>query len=291
MTSDSTGETVVVTGAGGYVGRHVITALLDRGFAVRAVVRRAGAVLDDRATVVELDVLDDGADVERILGDGPAALVHLAWQDGFRHDAPSHMANLSAHVRFLNAAADRVPRVAVLGTMHEVGYWEGPITAETPTNPRSQYGIAKDALRRSLQLSLPGRTELAWLRCYYIYGDDRNNSSVFTRLLEAVDAGKPTLPFTSGANQYDFIRVEELAAEIAVVATTRGETGVINCSSGTPVSLADQVEGFIRENALPIRLEYGAFPDRPYDSPAVWGDAEDIRRIMAAADATPGGTA
>ena len=36
----------------------------------------------------------------------------------------------------------------------------------------------------------------------------------------------------------------------------------------------DVVDGF------KIRPEYGAFPDRPYDSPGVWGDAEKIKKIM-----------
>lgn len=56
--------------------------------------------------------------------------------------------------------------------------------------------------------------------------------------------------------------------------------GIINCCSGKPVSLAEQIEGFIRDNHLDIQLEYGAFPDRPYDSPGVWGDASKIQRIL-----------
>ena len=59
-------------------------------------------------------------------------------------------------------------------------------------------------------------------------------------------------------------------------------TGVINCCTGEPESLADRVEGFIRENGLSIALDYGAFPDRPYDSPGVWGDATEIHAILAA---------
>ena len=102
--------------------------------------------------------------------------------------------------------------------------------------------------------------------------------------LEAVDAGRTTMPFTTGVNQYDFIRVEELGRQIAIAAITPGFTGVINCSTGKPVSLADKVEGFIAENHLPITLEYGVFPDRPYDSPAVWGVADEILALVAAHD-------
>ncbi len=285
MSASQHAASVVVTGAAGYIGRHVVSALLDRGHRVTAVVRpgRGGAV-DPRAEVLEADLLAPDLDPADLVAGAPDAFVHLAWQDGFSHNAPSHMLTLSAHYRLLTAIADLgVPRISVLGTMHEIGYWEGAIDADTPANPRSLYGVAKNALRAGLFLALADKVELAWLRCYYIYGDDRQNNSIFTRLLEAVDRGDATLPFTSGRNKYDFIEVRELAEQIAVAATTPGVTGILNCSSGEPVSLADQVEAFIAENELPISLEYGAFPDRPYDSPAVWGDASRIRELMGSA--------
>lgn len=48
------------------------------------------------------------------------------------------------------------------------------------------------------------------------------------------------------------------------------------------MALADKVEEFITEHGFKIRPEFGAFPDRPYDSPGVWGDAEKITKIMGA---------
>ena len=47
-----------------------------------------------------------------------------------------------------------------------------------------------------------------------------------------------------------------------------------------PEKLADRVERFIQENGYDIKLQYGAFPDRPYDSKAVWGDSNKIQQIM-----------
>jgi dTDP-6-deoxy-L-talose 4-dehydrogenase (NAD+) len=281
MSDAESRASVLVTGAAGYVGRHVVTSLLDMDFDVVAVARPGNTRgIDPRARIVEADVLSPDVDVAALVDARTRVAVHLAWQDGFAHNAMSHMLRLSDHFRFLTALVDAgVPRLAPLGTMHEIGYWEGGITASTPTNPRSMYGIAKDTLRRAVFLALP-ETEIAWLRCYYIYGDDRANNSIFTRLLEAVDEGKTTMPFTTGKNKYDFIRVEELGRQIAVAATTNGFTGIINCSTGEPVSLAEKVEGFIAENRLPISLDYGAFPDRPYDSPAVWGVADDILALV-----------
>ncbi|WP_454116622.1 NAD-dependent epimerase/dehydratase family protein [Microbacterium aurum] len=278
----STSGRVLVTGAGGYLGPHVVTALLDRGHEVAAVVRPGSpAQTDPRADRVEADILEGDFDVTQG-GDTPAAIVHLAWQDGFLHNSPAHMSQLSAHFRLLTGAAEAgVSRIVALGTMHEVGYWEGAITEDTPTNPLSQYGIAKDALRRSLPLALPATTTLAWARAYYIYGDDLRNNSIFRKLLEAASEGKTSFPFTTGRNLYDFIRVAELGRQLAALVDAVDVVGTLNCSTGEPVSLAAKVEEFIAENSLAISLEYGAFPDRAYDSPGVWGDASRILEVMA----------
>ncbi|MGB4778672.1 NAD-dependent epimerase/dehydratase family protein [Microbacterium sp.] len=276
-------KSVIITGAGGYVGRHVVTAVADLGWQPVALVRDAHrAELDPRAQVVEVDVLDPRFELSAVAPlDSIAVAIHLAWQDGFVHNAPSHMQHLSAHYRFLTDLADAgVPRIAALGTMHEVGFWEGPITADTPTNPASLYGIAKDALRRSTTLTIGDRAEYVWLRAYYILGDDRRNRSIFAKLLDAADRGETEFPFTTGKTLYDFIDVAELGQQIAVAATTPGVTGVLNTSTGEPESLASRVERFIGDNGLDVRLRYGAFPDRPYDSSGVWGDATAIRALM-----------
>jgi len=273
---------VLVTGAGGYVGRHVVTALLDLGHTVTATVRPGSrSDVDARASVIAADVLAPDFDVRTLSEAAPDGVIHLAWQDGFAHNAPSHILQLSNHFRLLKEFTDwGVSRLAVLGTMHEVGYWEGAIDADTPTNPLSLYGIAKDTLRRSTFAALADQVDVQWLRCYYILGDDRNNQSIFTRILEAVDRGQETFPFTTGKNLYDFIDVGELARQIASVSTMAGVTGIINCSTGEPVSLASRVEQFIADNELAITLEYGAFPDRPYDSPGTWGDATRIKALL-----------
>ena len=85
------------------------------------------------------------------------------------------MGDLSVHYKFLTAMIDGgLKQLAVMGTMHEVGYWEGAIDENTPCNPISMYGIAKDALRRSMiQYTQQKGCILQWLRCYYILGDDK----------------------------------------------------------------------------------------------------------------------
>ncbi|WP_295838908.1 NAD(P)-dependent oxidoreductase [uncultured Microbacterium sp.] len=274
---------VLITGAGGYVGPHVVRAVADLGYQPVAVSRRPPeAELDERALFVEADVLAPDFLIESI---APAAevsaVIHLAWQDGFVHNARSHIESLSAHHGFLAGAAEvGIERIASLGTMHEVGYWEGAVDEDTPTNPVTLYGIAKDALRRSTALTVAPVAEYIWLRAFYILGDDRRNRSIFAKILDAADRGDTEFPFTTGRTLYDFIDVAELGKQIAVASLSNGVTGIVNVCSGKPESLASRVERFIQENDLSIRLRYGAFPDRAYDSPGIWGDSTRIDALM-----------
>lgn len=271
---------ILVTGAAGYMGKHVIKALLNEGHDVYVSDFQYKGI-DERAIIVEEPIFDGQKNIYDLLGK-PDVLIHLAWRDGFIHNSTSHMRDLSNHVTFLENMIDGgLKNLTVMGTMHEVGYWEGAITAETPCNPMSMYGIAKNALRQTLLLYCQDKdVNLHWLRAYYIYGDDMRGSSIFAKLCQAVEDGKSEFPFTTGKNLYDFIHIDELAKQIVKASTQNDINGVINVCTGQPISLADKVERYIKEHDFNILLKYGAFPDRPYDSPGTWGDATLIEQIM-----------
>lgn len=272
---------ILVTGANGYIGRHVVRALLNAGHQVVACDINFSE-MDSRARLIKFNILNTETDGLFEKAGSPDVCIHMAWRDGFVHNSKNHILDLSAHYRFLTSLIDGgLKQLAVMGTMHEIGYWEGKIDETTPCNPISLYGIAKDALRRSMiQYSSSHQCLLQWLRGFYILGDDRKNHSIFSKLLQAADDGKRTFPFTTGKTKYDFITVDELAKQITAAASQTEVTGIINCCSGNPVALAERVEEFIREHRLNIKLEYGAFPDRPYDSPIIYGDAMKIQAIL-----------
>lgn len=271
---------VVVTGAAGYIGRHVVKELLNKGHDVTAADLHFKEV-DERAHMSDADIFSGSEELYNKFG-APDLCIHMAWKDGFIHNSPMHMQNLSSHFLFLKNLIDAgCKNIAVMGTMHEVGYWEGAIDADTPCNPLSQYGIAKNALRQSLLQYAAGKdVTIYWLRAYYITGDDERNCSVFTKLLRAAEDGKTTFPFTSGKNRYDFIDIKELARQIVAASTQKEYSGIINVCTGIPVSLKDRVEAFIEQKNLNISLDYGAFPDRSYDSPVVYGDNSIIQKIL-----------
>lgn len=270
---------ILVTGANGYIGRHVVSELLNNCHQVIACDLRVTDV-DVRAERLEMNLFESTENIYSKVGQ-PDVCIHLAWRDGFVHNSKNHIGDLSSHFRFLTSMIDGgLKHLVVMGTMHEVGYHEGAIDENTPCNPLSMYGIAKDALRRAMLLYCKEHgCILQWCRAFYILGDDKNNHSIFTKLLEADAAGREKFPFTTGKTKYDFITVGELAHQIACVATQEKVVGIINCCSGKPVSLAERVEQYIAEHHLKIKLDYGIYPDRPYDSPCVYGDITALSQI------------
>lgn len=273
---------IVVTGANGYIGCHVVKSLCDLGYDVLAIDFKSDN-LDDRAKFSSIDILNRAEEQHLYQEIGqPEVVIHLAWQDGFNHNAISHLNNLAQHYNFIKNMIDSgCPSISVMGTMHEIGYWEGEIDENTPCNPLSLYGVAKNALRQLVFAYADGKkTRVKWLRAYYITGDDTHNKSIFAKILQMENEGKTTFPFTTGANKYDFIEVEDLAKQITKASVQNEFNGIINCCTGKPISLKDKVEAFITEHHLNIRPEYGVFPTRKYDSPAEWGNAEIIKKIL-----------
>ena len=272
---------ILVTGADGYIGRHIVNNLLDLGHEVIAVDIHTDDI-NDKAEKKKLNLFTaDLTNVYTSLG-SPDVCLHMAWRDGFVHNSVNHIGDLSSHYKFLVALMEQgLKHLAVMGTMHEVGYWEGKIDENTPCNPISMYGIAKDALRRAMIAYCKSNSILLqWLRGFYILGDDKKNHSIFSKLLQADEQGQELFPFTTGKTKYDFINVDELVEQISKAVTQTDVTGIINCCSGNPMTLAERVENFIKDHKLKIRLNYGVFPDRPYDSPIIFGDDKKIKQIM-----------
>lgn len=276
-------KTILVTGANGYIGQKVVEQLLNLGVNVLATDLITDGI-DPRADRLRVNLFENPEEITKRI-DQIDVCLHLAWRNGFNHFADSHIDDLPGHFHFISSLLEAgLKHIAVQGTMHEIGYWEGEIDENTPTNPISYYGIAKNALRQATALLAKKKgVTFQWLRAYYILGDDKRNHSIFTKILEAEERGDATFPVTTGKNAYDFIEVDDLAYQIALVIMQTEVTGIINTCSGKAITLRDKVEEFIATRSLNIKPQFGVFPDRPYDSPIVYGDNTKIQKIIAAA--------
>lgn len=271
---------ILVTGANGYLGTGVVEQLCDDGKTVVAACHSRTDIVDKRAEIKQCDIYR--LDNPYAFFGKPDVLLHMAWRNGFVHNDPSHIEDLPKHYAFIKKMLDEgCKHIAVMGTMHEVGFFEGSIKEDTPTHPESLYGIAKDALRNTTKLLCKNAgATFQWLRGYYIVGNSEYGCSIFSKITAAEKEGQEKFPFTMGINQWDFIDYDEFAKQVAAVVEQDTINGVINICHGRPEKLADRVERFIIENGYKIKLDYGKFQDRPYDSKAVWGDDKKIKGIL-----------
>ena len=270
---------ILVTGANGYLGQGIVRQLLDDGNEVIASDFSAENI-DRRALTADLDLF--AAENPFVYFQRPDVLLHLAWRDGFQHYSDAHIEDLYKHYSFIRKMCEAgIRRVAVMGSMHEIGHYEGCIDENTPCNPTTPYGIGKNALRELTELTAKKNSVcFQWLRGYYIVGNSEYGNSIFSKITAAEKRGEAEFPFTTGKNQYDFIDYTDFCRQAAAAVEQDQINGIINICSGRPERLADRVERFIRENNYNIRLKYGAFPDRPYDSKAVWGNNQKITSIL-----------
>ena len=269
---------ILVTGASGYLGKGVVKQLLDDGYSIVAT-DLSDKFIDERAEIRCANIFSLENPYEYF--GRPNILLHMAWRDGFIHNSVNHINDLPRHYAFLSKLADSgIEQISVMGSMHEVGFYEGSINENTPTNPQSLYGISKNALRRLVELECKNKEIVfQWLRGFYIVGNTEDGSSIFSKIVQAAHRGQKEFPFTNGINQFDFLDYGNFCKLVADVTEQNEINGIINICSGRPEQLASRVERFIHENNFGINLVYGAFPDRPYDSKAIWGDDLKIRMI------------
>lgn len=274
---------ILLTGANGYLGKGVLKTLLDMGHSVIAT-DISDRYIDKRAEVVCGDIF--AIDDPFTYFGNPDILLHMAWRDGFVHNSMNHINDLSKHYAFVSKMVDAgIKQVAALGSMHEIGFFEGSICESTPCNPQSLYGISKNALREALELKCKNTdTIFQWLRGFYIVGNTEDGCSIFSKIVQAVHKRETVFPFTMGLNQFDFLNYDDFCFRTAASVLQVEIDGIINICSGRPEMLSDRVERFILENHFDMKLQYGAFPDRPYDSKAIWGNSEKIEKILEMSD-------
>lgn len=271
--------TVLITGGNGYLGQGIVKTLLQSHIDVIAA-DHSTAYVDSRAHKKDCNLFEI-EDPYEYFGH-PDVLLHLAWRDGFKHFSNTHMEDLPKHIKFIDKMAHSdIHTIAVMGSMHEVGFYEGSIDENTPCNPENFYGIAKDALRKITKILCEQNHKIfQWLRGFYIVGNSKFGHSIFSKIAAAADNGQKTFPFTTGVNQFDFLDYQDFCAQVTAAVSQDDVNGIINICSGKPQKLSERVEWFIKKHNYDIKLEYGAFPDRKYDSKAVWGNDTKIKTIL-----------
>jgi nucleoside-diphosphate-sugar epimerase len=268
---------VLVTGGGGFIGRHCLPELVARGLDVHAATSRdredAHGVTWHRA-----DLRAPG-EVAALIGTvRPDLLLHLAWETahGEFWSSPENLRWLAGGAELVRTFAEVGTRAVIAGTCAEYR-WSDPVCTEhgTPLEPGTLYGAAKHALHTVAAAHFAhAGVALAWGRIFFLYGPGEAPGRLVPSVARSLLAGEEAA-CTHGRQVRDFLYVEDVAR--AFVALLMSDvTGAVNVASGVGVPIADVAAEIGRITGRPELVRLGAVP-APSGEPAAL--VADVRRL------------
>jgi nucleoside-diphosphate-sugar epimerase len=224
----------MVTGAGGFVGRHV-TEILTRGSYEVHAVSSSGSHSSHGCTWHRADLLDPRQREILVSDVKPDTLLHLAW-----HAKPPTYWNAPENVEWLTASLDLFAqnggtRVVGAGSCAEYEWRHGYCTEGlTPLRAATLYGATKAACGNVLEAySRETGLSAAWGRLFFIFGPHDSPLRLVPSLVLALASGRPAR-CNAGSHVRDFLHVADAAA--ALVALLQSPvTGAVNIGSGSPL--------------------------------------------------------
>jgi nucleoside-diphosphate-sugar epimerase len=285
-------DKVMVTGGGGFIGQHLVRALVEMGSSPLVVTRRSAPsdelrCLKGDLRQEQLNLLDHEAVRDFLRAERPTVIFHLAGTRGSGDGESSTVAcaelNVSATVRLLDEARRAgVERIVIMGSADEYGHQEGALDEGLPLRPASAYAISKAAATRFAQaMHAKDHCPVVVLRPFSVYGP-RQPKYMF--VAEAVGCAVEGLPFrmTHGRQRRDLVYVDDVVRALVAAARAPGIEGeVINIGSGQPLPLREVATLIWRLSESRAPLLVGARPAPAEETHDTWADISLARRLLA----------
>lgn len=270
---------VLVTGASGFIGGHVVAPLLACGAEVHAVSRSDAVPEGTHGHVV--DLMDSSAVAAVLRAVRPTHLLHLAWctTPGRYWTAAENFDWVAASLWLYRRFADLGGmRAVVAGTCAEYD-WTGPVLdeASTPCRPASLYGYAKHQVHCLLeQAEAAGGPPVAWGRVFFLYGPGERPGRLISDVVLALLRGVP-VETTAGTQRRDFLHVADVAGAFAALCDD-SVRGAVNIGSGEPRPLRDLVTRLADLVGRPDLLRLGSRLDRPGEPAQLTATVSRLRK-------------
>ncbi len=256
-------KTVLVTGASGFIGRHCLKMLVERGYLVHAVTAKP---VSGEATGVRwhrADLLDRQQTGTLVAAVSPTHLLHLAWDvtPGQYWHSAENIRWTEASLGLLQAfAANGGRRVVAAGTCAEYDWRYGYCSEQvTPLKPATLYGACKHSLQ-SVLTAAQGQAgyTAAWGRLFFLFGPYEHPGRLVPAVITSLLRGEPAL--CSHGNQIrDFLHVEDAASALTALLES-SLVGPVNIASGVPVALKTVIELIAEKLDSRSLIRLGALP-------------------------------
>lgn len=276
---------ILLTGATGFIGSYLLQELLKRNHTVIATYTNFKKIkiefLSQNVKFVEFNLHQDFKENLFDKFDKPDMLIHLAWAGLPNYNELFHIENLHYHYDFIkNLVSNGLENVTVSGTCFEYGKVNGCLSENMPTNPNNSYAIAKDNLRKYIQI-LQKHYEFSykWIRLFYMYGKGQSEKSLLSILEKDIKNGKKIFNMSGGEQLRDYLHIAKLSEYFADITFSDYNNEIINCCSGTPISIRNLVEKYLQEKGLKMELNLGYYPYLEHEAMAFWGDNKKIKNI------------
>jgi nucleoside-diphosphate-sugar epimerase len=282
-----------VTGAGGFIGSHLVRRLVDDGVEVHAVTSAVSSVypirlvdLRDQITLHEANLADRGAMDVLVEAAQPTHIFHLG---AYTHVGKSWQrvdecvqANVQGTVNLLQALSGTgYSRFVNMGTSEIYGDIEAPFQEDKPVNPVSPYAASKYAAERFCRVFFQGHgCPIVLLRPFNTYGPAQTADRVIPEIIIRALLGQD-LRMTQGRQTREFNYVEDVSDGLVRAALTPGIEGqLFNLGCGEDVSIRELTTTILDLMDNPVQVHFGALPDRPTEIWTMRSDNTRAREIL-----------
>jgi UDP-glucuronate 4-epimerase len=290
---------VLVTGGAGFVGSHLVDALLARGcevtvldnfdpFYPRSIKEQnlAGAMAHAACCLVEADLRDLSQLKARLRGPYDA-IVHLAARAGVRPSIQDPIAYHDVNVRgtqhLLELAREwRVPQFVFASSSSVYGInprvpWSEDDHGLQPISPYASTKVSGELLGH-VYSHLYGIRFIA-LRLFTVYGPRQRPDLAITKFARLIMDGQPVPLFGDGSTRRDYTYVEDIVSGF-LAALDYGATSyeVINLGNNHTVTLRQMIAGL--EDAFGARARLQMLPEQPGDVPQTWANIDKACRLL-----------
>ncbi len=269
---------VLLTGASGFVGRQVLSALSANGVKVRLVLRKKQLLSELAIPAAESiryspNIFQESLEWWKTTCEGVDMVIHCAWyaEPGKYLHSSLNLDCLIGTLNFAKAAAlAGVRRFVGIGTCFEYDLSCGRLSIETPLLPKSPYAAAKVAAYTALsQWASISNLEFAWCRLFYLFGENEDQRRLVSHLHAQLKQNLP-VQLTSGTQIRDFLDVKLAGQKIVEVALSK-HVGPKNICSGAPITVRSLAESIADKYGRRDLLLFGARKDDPNDPKMVVG--------------------